>query len=99
MLPNEYENTAKSPEAIDILRMQEQWKAAERRNIGSCLVAPREVGASCNAPLNDANRSDKTRNAGRTAFGGYRLQFRENECERIVERACTGFAHDPLLTI
>jgi hypothetical protein len=31
-------------------------------------------------------------------FGGYR-QLRENESERIVERACTGFAHDPHLTI
>jgi hypothetical protein len=36
------------------------------------------------ALLNDANRPDKTRNAGWTAFGGYRLQFRENESERIV---------------
>lgn len=70
-------------------------KAAERRNIGECLVASREVGASCNALLNDADGSDKTSNAGWTAFGGYRLQFRENESERIVERACTVFAHDP----
>ena len=34
-------------------------KAAECGNIGSCLVAPREVGASCNALLNDANSPDK----------------------------------------
>jgi hypothetical protein len=33
------------------------------------------------------------------AFGGHRLQFRENESERKVEPACTGFAHDPYLTI
>jgi hypothetical protein len=34
-----------------------------------------------------------------TAFGGHRPQFRENESERKVEPACTGFAHDPYLTI
>jgi hypothetical protein len=54
-------------------------------------VASREVGASYNALLNDASDSDKPSNAGWTAFGGYRLQFRENESERIVERACTVF--------
>ena len=31
--------------------------------------------------------------AGSAAFGGHRLLFRVNESERIVEHACTGFAH------
>jgi hypothetical protein len=33
-----------------------------------------------------------------TAFGGHRPQFRENESERKVEPACTGFAHNRHLT-
>jgi hypothetical protein len=45
------------------------------------------------------NTPDKTRYAGLTAFGDHRLQSRENESERKVEHACTGFAHDPHLTI
>jgi hypothetical protein len=55
--------------------------------------------AALHALLNDGQRPDKTRYAGSTAFGGHRLQFRENESERKVEPACTGFAHDPYLTI
>jgi hypothetical protein len=49
--------------------------------------------------FNAAQRRDKTRDAGSTAFGGHRGQFRENESERKVEPACTGFAHAPYLTI
>jgi hypothetical protein len=43
--------------------------------------------------------ADVTHYAGSTAFGDRRLQFRKNESERKVEPACTGFAHDPHLTI
>jgi hypothetical protein len=53
----------------------------------------------CYALLNDAQRPDKTGCAVWTAFGGYRPQFRENKSERIVEHACTGFAHNLHLTI
>jgi hypothetical protein len=49
--------------------------------------------------FNDVQRPDKTRYAGSTAFRSHRAQFRENGSERIVEHACTGFAHDPQLTI
>jgi hypothetical protein len=61
--------------------------------------AARAQGESHLAPINGAQGPDQTRYAGSTAFGERRLQFRENEKERIVEPACTGFAHNPRLTI
>src|SRR5665213_3029574 len=52
-------------------------------------------GELCGEPLSGAHRPDKTRYAGSTAFGGHRLQFRENESERIVGHACTGLHTTP----
>jgi hypothetical protein len=59
----------------------------------------RTQGVFAKLLLNHEQRPDKTRHAGSTAFGGHRLQFRENESERIAEHACTGFAYDPYPTI